>query len=176
MFKVNDFKAKFVLVGRDNAYSLYEYKPTIIHPLAIDFEPMRIVRLFRFWFELLKGGYKVYYLADGDTIVAHCVVTPGGRRLTVSTEDDIVLGPYYVDTQFRGRGYAKVLVSMTLKYSTYDYKYAFDWIHDTNIPSIKTSEACGFVREGHRLNVVGLMRRLVLNDKGDNIVFKFTNK
>lgn len=174
MFKVNDFKAKFVLVGRDNAYSLYEYKPTIMHPLAIDFEPMRIVRLFRFWFELLKGGYKVYYLADGDTIVAHCVVTPGGRRLTVSTEDDIVLGPYYVDTRFRGKGYAKVLVSMTLKYCTYNYKYAFDWIHDTNVPSIKTSEACGFVREGHRLTVVGLMRRLVLNDKGDNIIYKYT--
>ena len=174
MYKVIDYKAKFVLVGKDNIYSLYEYKPTILHPLAIDFEPMRIVRRFRFWFELLIGGYRVYYLADGDTIVAHCVVTPGGRRLTVSTEDDIVLGPYYVDTQFRGRGYAKVLVSMTLKYSTYDYKYPFDWIHDTNIPSIKTSEACGFVREDHRLNVVGLMRRLVLNDKGDNIIYKYT--
>ena len=82
MFKVNDFKAKFVLVGKDNKYSLYEYKPTIMHPFAIDFEPMRIVRLFRFWVELLKGGYKVYYLADGETIVAHCVVTPGGRRLS----------------------------------------------------------------------------------------------
>ena len=75
-----------------------------------------------------------------------------------------------------GRGYAKVLVSMTLKYCTYDYKYAFDWIHDTNIPCIKTSEACGFVREGHRLNVVGLLRRLVVNDKGDNIIYKYTKE
>ena len=56
MLKVNDFKAKFVLVGKDKKYSLYEYKPTIMHPLAIDFEPMRIVRLFRFWFALLRGG------------------------------------------------------------------------------------------------------------------------
>ena len=128
----------------------------------------------RHFSDSLGGGrYKVYY-PDGETIVAHCVVTPGGRRLTVSTADDIALGPYYVDTRFRGRGYAKVLVSMTLKYCTYNYKYAFDWIHDTNIPSIKTSEACGFVREGHRLNVVGLMRRLVLNDKGDNIIYKYT--
>ena len=67
-----------------------------------------------------------------------------------------------------------MVVKMTLEHCTYEYKYAFDWIHETNVPSIKTSEACGFVREGHRLNVVGWMRKLVLNDKGDNIIYKYT--
>lgn len=174
MYKVNVYHGKFVLVGTNNQYSLYEYRPTFAHPLAIDFEPLRTVRRFRFWYELLKGGYRVYYLADGDTFVGHCVATPGGRRLPVSTMDDIVLGPYFVDPQFRGKGYAKVVVSMTLKYCSYDYKCAFDWIHETNIRSIKTSEACGFVKEGHKLNVVGLMRKLVLNDKGDNIIYKYS--
>ena len=87
-----------------------------------------------------------------------------------------MLGPYFVMPQHRGKGYAKMVVKMTLEHCSYEYECAFDWIHETNIPSIKTSEACGFVREGHRLNVVGFMRKLVLNDKGDNIIFKYSKQ
>lgn len=176
MRKINDYWGKLTLIGKSNQYSLHEYRPTLVHPLAIDFEPLRIVRRFRFWFEILMGGYRVYYLAVDGEFVGYCVVTPGGRRLSVSTKKDIVLGPYFVMPQHRGKGYAKMVVKMTLEHCSYEYECAFDWIHETNIPSIKTSEACGFVREGHRLNVVGFMRKLVLNDKGDNIIFKYSKQ
>lgn len=164
------------VIQEESNYSLYEYVPTIYKPLAISFEKMRIARRLRFWYELLKGGYRVYYLAYNETFVGYCVVTPGGRRLSVSTKNDIVLGPYFVSPEFRGRGYAKVLVRMTLANCTYDYKFAFDWIHKDNNASIKTSEACGFVQEGHRLNVVGVMRKLVLTDNGSNVIYKYTRR
>lgn len=173
MYKIIDYSHRLTLVGDDGDFALYEYNPVFTHPLAIDFEKLRTVRRVRFWYELMKGGYKVYYLADGDTIVGHCVATPGGRRLKVSTKDDIVLGPYFVDPQFRGKGYAKVLVSMTLKYCTYNYNFAYDWIHVSNIASIKTSEACGFELEKQRLDVVGLTRKLVPNDNGGYLIYKY---
>jgi RimJ/RimL family protein N-acetyltransferase len=174
MHKVAIYSNRLTLANKGNRYSLYEYVPTICKPLAINFEKMHIVRRFRFLYELLKGGYRVYYLADGDTIVGHCVVAPGGRRLTISTKDDIVLGPYFVAPEHRGKGYAKELVRMTLQSCSYNYKNAFDWIHKDNHASIKTSEACGFVQEGHKLNVVGMTRKLVLDDNGSNVIYKYT--
>lgn len=64
---------------------------------------------------------------------------------------------------------------MTLKNCSYNYKNAFDWIHIENHASIKTTEACGFVKEG-RLNVVGWMRKLVLDDNGSYIIYKYTRE
>ena len=109
-------------------------------------------------------------------LVGHCVVVPGGRRLTISTKDDIVVGPYFVAPEHMGKGYAKELVRMTLQRCSYNYKNAFDWIHKDNHASIKTSEACGFVQDGRRLNVVGVMRKLVLNENGNNIIYRYTRK
>lgn len=175
MHKVAKYSDRLKLVGKDSRYSLYEYMPTICSPLAIHFEKMRTVRRFRFMYELLKGGYRVYYLADGETIVGHCVVTPGGRRLSVSTKNDIVLGPYFVSPEYRGKGYAKLLVRMTLQRCSYDYRYAFDWIHKGNISSIKTSESIGMKVVGH-LDVVGKFRKLVLNDKGSYVIYKYAKQ
>lgn len=114
----------------------------------------------------------MYYLAVDDTIVGHCVVTPGGRRLKMSTKEDIVLGPYFVDFRYRGKGYAKVIVRMTLEYCTYKYKLAFDWINEHNIPSIKTSENLG-MKEVGRLYIKGLMRNLIEDPNGDNRIYRY---
>lgn len=65
---------------------------------------------------------------------------------------------------------------MTLQNCTYNYIFAYDWIHIDNHASIRTSEACGFVQDVRRLNVVGVMRKLVLDDNGNNIIFKYTRK
>ena len=59
---------------------------------------MKMVRRVRFLLEYLQvGHYLVYYLADQDDVVGHCVVVPGGRRLRFTTIKDIVLGPYYIE-------------------------------------------------------------------------------
>ena len=171
-----NFSDRLLFIKKEGAFSLYEYKPTFIIPLLVSFEPLKMIRRFRFWREILSGGYKVYYLAKDDRLVGYCVVAPGGRRLTISKKHDVVLGPYFVAPEHRGKGYAKVLVRMTLDNCTYNYNLAFDWIHKDNYASIKTSEACGFVQEGHRLNVVGIMRKLVLDENGNNIIYKYTRK
>ncbi len=115
---------------------------------------------------------RVYYLSVADCVVGYCVVTPGGRRLKKSTPDDIVLGPYYIAPEYRGNGYAKELIKMTLSHCGYEYRYAYDWIDKNNVGSIKASEACGF-KECGRLNVVGLFRRLVETENGSDIIYRY---
>ena len=159
-------------IYEDNEYELYEYIPTISKPLAINFERMRFVRRIRFLKAYLGvGHYKVYYLAVNGKLVGHCVIEPGGRRLTCSTEKDIVIGPYYIVPQYRGKGYSKVLVNLSIKYCSYQFQYVFDWVNKDNISSIRTSKACGF-EEWAQLNVTHILRRLVLVKTGDNIVFR----
>ena len=104
-------------------------------------------------------------------MVGYCVVTPGGRRLKCSTAQDVIIGPYYVYPEYRGKNLSILLVSETLKHCSYKYDYAYDWIYNQNTPSIRCSKACGFEEFGH-LDVVGRFRRLVMNPNGSFIVFR----
>ena len=161
---VDDFKSPF---------SLWEYAPSVFMPLYGSMQKISFVRRMRFFFEYFyKDRYKVYYLSSGEKYVGYCVVAPGGRRLRVSSRQDVVLGPYFVFEQYRGRGYSKILLQLTLKYCSYPYNYAYDWIHETNKASIRASEAVGFEAVG-RLRVVGMMRRLILSKDGDHIIYRY---
>lgn len=142
-------------------------------PLYGNLHTIHFVRRMRFLLEYLhKGHYKVYYLKTGNEYVGYCVVTPGGRRLGCSSRKDIVLGPYYISEVHRGKGLSKLLLRLTLEHCSYPYEDAYDWIHENNLPSIHASEAVGFKPCG-RLNVVGLMRKLVVADNGDNIIYRY---
>ena len=115
----------------------------------------------------------VYYLVVDGVIIGYNIIAPGGRRLKCSTPNDIVVGPLFVDPVCRGRGYSTILMKLPLLYSPYDYERAFDWIEESNIPSIKASKACGFKEYG-RLTVKGFFRRLVEDKNGDEIIFCYS--
>ncbi len=150
---------------------LYEYVPTLLCPVYYDFEPMTFVRRIRYLFDYLqKGHYRIYYLKVVDDLIGYCVIAPGGRRLKCSTSDDIIVGPYFIKKDERRKGYSKILINATLENCSYNYKRAFDWILKSNIPSIRTTEACGFSWYGE-LNVVGKMRKLVEMPNGKYTIY-----
>ena len=173
-YEIDAYISAFKRVYADGDYSLYEYTPTMLKPLAINYEPMSVVRRVRFALEYIRGKYKVYYLTVKNRVVGHCVVTPGGRRLKCSEKKDIVIGPYYIADDERGNGYSKTLLNLTLKNCSYDYEYAYDWIEKTNAASIRTTEACGFSKFGE-LNVVGKTRRLVITSNGNDYIYRRKN-
>lgn len=157
-------------------FQLLEYNPSLFHPLYMDFEPMRFVRRMRFMTEYFrKGKYKVYYLKVDDKLVGHCVVTPGGRRLKCSTKNDVVLGPYFIQENERGKGYSKKLISLVLKHCSYDYLNAYDWVDKKNIASRRASESCGFLPVAE-LDVKMPFRTLVIVDQGEDIVYQYKRK
>lgn len=160
-----------ILIASEANVRLYEFKPNLFSLVPFQMEKLTFIRKLRFLYEFLCGGYKIYYLQIDSNFVGYCLVTPGGRRLKCSTTKDIVIGPYFISPEFRGKGYAKILIKMTFTFCTYRYNKIFCWIHKTNISSIKTVMACGMTTNGLRLNVVGKFRRLILNDLGEYIVY-----
>lgn len=159
------------LLYQEENLRFLEYTPTLLRPLPYDLEPMRPVRWVRFALEYVrKGRFRVYCLEVEGKPAAYCVATPGGRRLKCSTGADIVLGPYFVAPEFRGRGYGTRVLSLTLQYCAYPYENAYAWIEKKNLPSIRAAESCGFRQTG-QLNVVGVMRRLQITAEGDDWIY-----
>lgn len=169
-------KPKLKIIAQDGDYSLHEYKPSLTYPLYLNEEKMSFPHRMRFVIDFLhKDSYRVYYLMKNNEILGYCVVSPGGRRLNCSTTNDITLGPYCVFKGKRGYGFSKIMISMVLDFCSYNYDYAYDWVHKGNIPSRKASESCGFYPYG-QLEVKGLFRQLVIVEKGTFIVYRYNKK
>ena len=116
----------------------------------------------------------MYYLEKEAVIVAYSVVSRGGGRYGFATRKDIVVGPYFVKEEHRGKKYSEILVSELLQNDKIVYDYAYDWIRYDNIPSIKCTERVGFVKIG-TLEMKPPFRRLkVCTDHlGDYYLFKY---
>lgn len=164
---------KLVLIYSEGDKLFYEYDPTPFSLLYCHFEKMTFPRRIRLLMEYFaKGKYKVFYLAVNGRLVGHCVVAYGNRRLKCSSEEDIVLGPYFVDPEYRGSGYAKDIVRMTLNHGGLEYRYAYDYINKTNVPSIKTTLFCGFEKCGE-LDIEGPLHKLVIKQDGEYNIYRY---
>lgn len=163
-------------ISEAETFGLYEYLPSFFEPLLLDFERMRLTRRIRYLLMYLKKSkYVVYYLCENDEAVAFCVVRSAEREIPGATDDDIILGPYYVEKSKRGKGYSKVLIREVLKYHPC-YKNAFDWILKSNIPSIKASESCGFSAISD-VNITGLLRiPTYVYEGGEYRMYKYERK
>lgn len=155
----------------ENGLTVYEYTPSLFNLQAVPLEPLSTVRRFRLILEILRGGYKDYYLVENNIVVGNCVLTPGGRRLKCSNKNDGVIGPLYICPEYRGRGLSEVLVKNMLNSCMHRYNSFYCWIHEKNIPSRRSLESCGFIPIG-RLDVVGIFRRLVITPRGADIIYK----
>ena len=166
-------RKRLTLLYRDGDMALYSYTPTICRPLYVHFEHMTLSRRVRLLLERLgRNSYVVLYLEVEGALVGHCVVAPGGRRLGRSTENDIVLGPYFIDPSHRGKGYAKILVQWTLHKAGLTYKRAYDYIKKNNHASRKATLACGFKQCGD-LDIRGFFHNLVECPDGEYDIFSY---
>lgn len=174
MTKLDKEMSRLSLTAEEDGFSLYEYRPTLLRPLLVHFQPLKFVRRCRYLLEYLhKGHYRVFYLLDSDkTPLGFCVVTPGGRGLKCSTNNDIILGPYFVDKSKRGRGHSKRIIRMILDRYPETYECAYDWIMKGNTPSVRASVSCGFLPVSD-LNVVGLLRRPVQTEEGAYTLYRY---
>ncbi len=137
---------KLVFIANQDEYNLFAYKPTLFHPVLIEYEKISLkIRLRYLRNYLRKGKYVIYYLEKDGKYLGMCAVTPGGTGIKIkcAEKQDIILGPYYIDKINRGYGYSKILISMVLK-SHQQYRYAFDLIANSNKASQRASLACGF--------------------------------
>lgn len=160
----------------ENEMSIYEYNPSMFKPFYINLEPLsfrRRVRLFLAYF----SGFKVYYLKYKDNYVGYCLVQSGkDRRYKFADEKDIMVGPYFIHENYRGQKLSIVLLDFVLNKVKLDFRYAYDYIHKSNVPSIKASKAVGF-KFFSDANVSKILRRIELcaSGHGEYIILKFIN-
>lgn len=116
--------------------------------------------------------YQVYYVCDKNEIVGFAVVSSGGRRLSCSTRNDIILGPIIINKDIRGCGYGTRLIHAVLTDLELRFENAYEFIHEWNIPSIRTAEKNGYVFVG-RGAYYGVLKNVIVKDSG-NLIYKYT--
>lgn len=167
------------LLGTYEGIDFHEYSPTLFHPYFVDYPKQeqpdytrRIVHKVRMMLEHLRGGYKVIYMVRDQKILGHIVIARGGRRLKVSTREDIVVGPIFISPALRGKGIGTIGIRTVLKELGLQYRYAYEFIKEDNIASIRTVEKNGYTLAG-RVKESGLLRNLVASEDGDFLVYRF---
>lgn len=147
-----------------------KYEPTAIKPFYIDMEPTTIMRRFRFLIDL-RYGYAVYYLTKGKEFIGYCTITSGKNpRFWFAKDDDIIIGPYYVDEKYRGKGYSTKMVDAIINNCETKWKKAYVYILNSNIPSIKVTEKVGGKLIFHVHNT--FYRKLVKRDDGEYGIYE----
>ena len=135
----------------------------------------RLIHKIRMALQLFMGGYKVYYMSVGGTIVGHLVITPGGGRVAQSSKNDLVIGPIWVAPSQRKKGYASKGIAAVLHGLNLQYKSAFEFIAPTNTPSIRSAEKNGFVIQG-KAKESGLLRKISLDENGEWLLYRYDLK
>jgi GNAT superfamily N-acetyltransferase len=164
-------------LGEFDGIDFYRYSPALLRPYYMaypkqDHPPYekRGVHQIRMLLEYLRGGYHVIYMVREGEILGHLVVARGGRRLAVSTPEDIVVGPIFVSPSLRGQGIGTIGIRVVLNELGLKYRYAYEFIRQDNIASIRTVEKNGYVFV-ERAREQGLMKNLVSCPDGDFVVY-----
>lgn len=126
-------------------YQILKYTPKW-YALFGKYYPEKITlrRIIRFLLAM-PCGYETYFLIKDNVVEGYCTVQSGkSSRFDYTSENDIIIGPYYILPQYQGKSLATKLIDLILRYKNGSYKYAFAYIKTDNIPSIKTCEKLGF--------------------------------
>ena len=91
--------------------------------------------------------------------------------MSCSTRNDIILGSINICREKRGRGYGTRLIHAVLKDCALDYENAYEFIHEDNLPSIRSAEKNGYILIGRGV-YCGLLKNVEVNDTGYLLIYK----
>ncbi len=159
-------------VYRSKAYTFYEYKPTVLRPFYMELEKLYLKRRLRLAIAYFSG-YKVYYVKENERYVGYCVVSQGGAsRYWFSNKADIIVGPYYICPEYRGRKLSELMLDVVLNRLNIDYACAYEYIAKNNRPSIKAAKSIGFYRI-KEADVTPLLRNIRPRENGTGTYWIF---
>ena len=135
------------IVYSDQDYQIEKIEPTLFKPFPIPLEKYSFMRRIRFLIEYFYG-YSLYYLKNEKEYIGFCVISKGvNKRYWFANEKDIIVGPYFIDENYRGKKLSELLIRETLKYLNGSFDKAYDYIKTDNYPSLHASEKVGFKKE-----------------------------
>lgn len=95
-------------------------------------------------------GYFLYYATDSDRLVGYCFLKRNYiAKYSFLGKNDVLINPYYVSEEYRGRGIGGSLISASIcdTKALWDNVYAV--VKSDNFPSVRTLEKLGFHRAGY---------------------------
>ncbi len=155
-----------------DGFEVVKYKPTALKPFYIDMERTTILRRIRFIIDLYYG-YSVYYLRHDGIFLGYCTITSGKNpRFWFAGDEDIIIGPYYVDDSQRGRKYAVKLVDTVIHHCETNWRKGYVSIKNSNTASIRVTEHLGGKLIFHVHNTK--LKRLVRDESGEYGIYEIT--
>lgn len=137
------------------------FRPSLFHVIpknSGNLETEAGVKL-RFFYRMLIG-YRIYVMRREDTFLAYVMFQKGKiARYPFVKKGMLLMGPYFVNENFRGQGYAGELIDAALM-DLKDYSAVFAWIASSNHASRRALTKAGFEQVGW-LNVNGIKKEVV---------------
>lgn len=152
------------------------YTPSIVRLFGGKLRRLSFRQKIRFYINLIFG-YRVYHLYEKNNEIGYCVVANGGsNRYPFASKDDIIVGPYFISEEYRGRKLSIYLVRICVSELENDYIAAYDFIRKDNIASIKTTEACD-IEYFSDANYTKFLRILkpVNNHNGEFLIYRHSH-
>ena len=161
------------IVYSDQDYQIEKIEPTLFKPFPIPLEKYSFMRRIRFLIEYFYG-YSLYYLKNEKEYIGFCVISKGvNKRYWFANEKDIIVGPYFIDENYRGKKLSELLIRETLKYLNGSFDKAYDYIKTDNYPSLHATEKVGFKKE-FGVSISSFTRRLKKSEDPEYYVYGFT--
>lgn len=160
-----------------DTFDYYKFQPSPFRLFYKNYEPMYFKKRIRFLLEYIYG-YSIIYMEKNDEILGYSVVANWNSRYSsFADKKDIVIGPYFIKDEHRGKGYSEIMVKNVLENMGLKYLNAYMWIRFNNTPSLKCSQRVGFVKLSNA-KISGYKRKIYLSDEENEeyIVVKYSKK
>lgn len=158
------------LVYLEENIEILEYCPKFLKPFYINMEPLTLMRRFRFWIDY-KYGYKVFYLKKENQFIGYCTITSGNNpRFWFADNNDIIIGPYFIEEKYRNQGYSRKLVDIVINKCGLNWRNAYIYILNDNYPSIAVAKRLGGELLFNVHNTI--YRKLIKDDNGEYGVYR----
>ena len=102
---------------------------------------------------------------ENGKAVGYCLLEPGGGRYTFAKKTNVVIAPYVIAPDARGRGLSKLLVN-TVTNDLFCGSRIWAAVDKDNIPSIRALTKTGFVQYG-RASTHGVSRKYVMSEDNE---------
>lgn len=152
------------LIAASNDEVVVEFTPTIFRLLPEDccgLEKEPHIHL-RFFYRFMVG-YKMYILKKNGTAVAYAMVQWGKiRRYPYVGRRDLMLGPIFVNPEYRGMGLVGKVIrgALSTMKATGRYDAVYAWIVESNHSSQKAVSKVGFYKHAW-LDASGFIKKPV---------------
>ena len=171
---------KMRLLSSEDGMDYYLFSPSLFR---LYFENRRddavhrhsVTHLLHMVVYLLRGGYNILYLSKNDEIISYFVYTKCKDWIVSgSKKNDCYTIFLWTFPKYRNQGMATRMAKFLLRNAGISFGSFYKTIAKENESSIAVAEKSGFVKIGEA-NKIGLLHTIVPAEKGDCLLYRFTN-